>query len=274
MASKRRGKTLFSRANREKTRFVRLTKWIIRFIAAAFLSIFAYLIFNDIQASSIVTPIAAGIIWRLALFIYYWAWVAGVTFDTNKQEEAYVSLPGKGKWPAQAFGALAVFVGMAYVLLDSRDNVVYFSLALTAFVATDHAIWFYLRSFLRESIAESRQLYTQERLWYELEILNTVEEQVFGRWKFYRLIFGVLIVIIADVYAFSPAFQNAAGGLVTRLFPWLSVAEAGAVFYSVLIFLFVMVMEVWHWFMRARTFVRVRTLEELSDVYDLRARRS
>src|SRR3984893_12612628 len=119
---------------RDKIRFARFTRLVINWVGAALFALFAYLQLKDLQAAAIFTPVASDILWRATLVIYYWCWVFGTSFDTDIQEIAYVSFPGKGRWPVRAFGVLSLFVVVAAVLLWSRGNFVYFSLALTVFV--------------------------------------------------------------------------------------------------------------------------------------------
>jgi hypothetical protein len=258
-----------TRVERDKIRFARFTRSIIRGIAVVIGVIFAYLQLKDVQANTLLTSSTADIIWRAALVIYYWAWVVGVTFDTNIQELAYVSFPGNGRWPFQAMGVVAIFVVIAYILLQSHGNIAHFSLALTAFLIVDHATWLYIRRFLRDTIDQSRTRYTRQKQFYELEILNTVEGQVFGEWKLWRLLTGTIIVLTADVFSFNQAFRDASANVVQIICPWLSSGEAASIFYSSLVLLFVVAMEMWHWLLRIRTYLRMDTLEHLHTSYRL-----
>jgi hypothetical protein len=261
-----------ARVDRDKIRFARFTRIVIRLVAAGLVLVFAYLQLKGIRTNTVLTSSTADIIWRVALVIYFWTWVRGVSFDADIQELAYVTFPGQGKWSMQAIGVLALFIVVAWVLLASYGDIIHFSLALTAFLIVDHGIWFFMRRFLRGVIDQSRARYTHQKQYYELEILKTVVGQVFGKWKLWRLIPGTLIVLTADLFAFSESFRDASTSVAHVICPWLSLEETASLFYSFLVLLFVIVMEIWHWLLRVRTNVRVDTLEYLQRSYRLEPR--
>jgi hypothetical protein len=261
-----------TREARDKTRFAQFTRAIIRAAALVFGLLVAYLQIKDIRPDALLTPHSADIIWRLALIFYYWSWVAGLNFDINIQELAYVAFPGQGRWPLQLYVILAVFVTVAAILLLSYGNITHFSLALTGFLLVDYASWFYMRRFIRGSIDESRTTYATEGKFYEVEILSMVESQVFGQWKLWRLAAGAAIVIAADVFAFNRAFRQATADAVQMICPWLSSGDAALLFYSSLFLLYVLLMELWLWSHRIRMYLRLDTLEHLNDRYHLTPR--
>jgi hypothetical protein len=261
-----------TREARDKTRFAQFTRAIIRAAALVFGLLVAYLQIKDIRPDALLTPHSADIIWRLALIFYYWSWVAGLNFDINIQELAYLAFPGQGRWPLQLYVILAVFVTVAAILLLSYGNITRFSLALTGFLLVDYASWFYMRRFIRGSIDESRTTYATEGKFYEVEILSMVESQVFGQWKLWRLAAGAAIVIAADVFAFNRAFREATADAVQMICPWLSSGDAALLFYSALFLLYVLLMELWLWSHRIRMYLRLDTLEHLNDRYHLTPR--
>ena len=261
-----------TREIRDKTRFAQFTRLIIRAVAVAFGLLVAYLQIKDIRPDALLTASSADIIWRLALIFYYWAWVGGINFDINIQELAYVAFPGQGRWPFQLYAALAVFVVMAAILLTSYGNIAHFSLALTGFLLVDHASWLYMRRFFRSSIDKSRTYYSTERKFYEVEVLSMVESQVFGRWKLWRLAVGAAIVIAADLFAFNQAFREVTASAVQAICPWLSTRDAITLFYSILFFLYVLLMELWIWWHRIQLYLRLNTFEALNERYHLTPR--
>lgn len=258
-----------TRDAREKTRFAQYTRSIIRAVALVFGLLVAYLQIKDVKPDALLTPTSADILWRIALVFYYWSWVGGINFDLNFQELAYKSFPGQGRWPLQLYFVLAIFVVMAVVLLLSFGNIAHFSLALTGFLVVDHLLWLFVRLFLRKSIDDSRARYAAEKKFYELEILNMVETQIFGRWKLWRLLTGAAVVIVADALVFNQAFRDAFGSAVQIICPWLSAVDAVTLAYSLFFLLYVLVMELWLWSYRMRLYIRLETMEYLDKLYQL-----
>jgi hypothetical protein len=252
--------------------FARFTRTVIKWVAFGLGAYFTYLQVKDIRADVILTPVASDLLWRSSLVIYYWCWIFGSYFDTNIQELAYASFPGKGKWPVQAFGALFLLVLVAGALLGAQGNITYFSLALAAFVTVDHLLWFYLKHVLKDSARDSRAEYKKGHRYYDLEILNAVDYQVQGPWKYRRLVAGATIVLVINLFAFSQIFRGFFVQAVELAAPWLSVQDATNLAYSLLVLLFVGVMEVWHWFMRFSTTMELKVLNTLSENYELTPR--
>jgi len=260
------------RDTRDKTRFAQFTRSILQVVAVALGLLVGYLQIREIKPDLLLTHSTPDIIWRLALILIYWSWVAAINFEIHIQELAYVALPGQGRWPVQLYVGLAVFVLIFAALLTSYGNITHFSVALTCFLLADYGSWLYLRRFLRSSINESRMYYSNEKMFYELTILSMVEHHVFGRWKWYRFIAGATIVVVADMLAFDHAFRETTASTVQIVCPWLSLSDAIPLFYSMLFLLYVLVMEVWIWVHRIQIQVRLDTLEYLNGRYHLTPR--
>src|SRR5262249_33645073 len=268
----RRPKHVRAPTDRDKILFARFTRTVIKWVAFGLGALFTYLQVKDIRADVILTPVASDLLWRSSLVLYYWCWVFGTYFDTNIQELAYVTFPGKGRWPAQAFGAVFLMVLVAGALLASEGNIMYFSLALAAFIIVDHALWFYVKYVLKESAHQSRIEYKKDHRYYDLETINAVDHQVQGDWKYRRLAAGAVIVLIINLFAFNQLFRAFVVQLVRTVAPWLSSPEATNLAYTTLVLLYVIVMEVWHWFMRFSTAMQLKVLNTLSQTYELKPR--
>jgi hypothetical protein len=266
------GRSPDSQGARDKTRFTQFTRSIIKVVAVIFGLLVGYLQIRDIRPDAILTPSTADIVWRIALVAYYWSWVSGVNFDINLLEAAYVAFPNQRRWPAQLYVTLSVFVLMAAILLISFGHIAAFSTALTGFLIVDYASWLHIRKFVRSSVEASRLYYSNEKKFYQLSILNMVERNVFGWWKLRRLMVGAAILIVTDVFAFNSAFREATASVVLMLCPWLSSSDAIPLFYSMLFFLYVLVMELWVWMHRVHIYVRLETLDYLNALYHLTPR--
>jgi len=164
---------------------------------------------------------------------------------------------------------LFLFVVVAAVLLWAQGSILYFSLALTAFFTVDHMMWFYLKRFLRSSVAQSRAQYKTDGRYFDLEILNTVDRQVMGDWKYKRLAAGAVVILLIDLFTFSRSFRSIVVQLLGDLVFWLPTQEVSNLTYTALFFIFVAVMELWHWVMRIATAMRINALEDLAASYEL-----
>jgi hypothetical protein len=98
------------RDTRDKTRFAQFTRSILQVVAVALGLLVGYLQIREIKPDLLLTHSTPDIIWRLALILIYWSWVAAINFEIHIQELAYVALPGQRRWPVQLYVGLAVFV--------------------------------------------------------------------------------------------------------------------------------------------------------------------
>ena len=94
----------------EKSSFVRWTEWLINGTATLIAFWFGWLLLRDIKADAILTPLAADVLWRLTLVLYYWSWIAGTRADTRIQALAYVSFPG----PAPSLLCFSMYLRSAH----------------------------------------------------------------------------------------------------------------------------------------------------------------
>ena len=257
-------------SDRNKIKFIRFTKFMIHIVSGGLVLVFGYLEFKDLNPQKILIPSAADVIWKAILVIYYWCWVFGVHFDTNYQELAYVKFPGKGKWPGKAVAALVLFAGMAAALFLAQGDIVYFSITLTVFFIVDHAAWYWVvRKVMEEATVESKTQYKKESAHYEIQIADTVYQQIMGNWKDQRFYAGGILICMIDLFALSGTVRNTITAGISNFVTWLSPAEISTMTYIMLVLLFVAVMEIWHWARRLVTLVSVLTLERLEKNYRL-----
>lgn len=256
---------------RERILFARSTRLIIRLIAIGLGAYVTYLQIKQIRIEEIITPATPDLMWRGALILYYWSWIFGAGFDTNVVELTFVNFPGKGKWPWHSFGALAVILVMAVVLISAHGNMLHFALALTAFTIVDNGPWFYyFKWLLRPMALQSRTEFKGNGQLARLEALRIVLDLVLGNWKYWRLACGAIIILILDAFTFSTFIRQAFARLTDSILSWLSPAEAADFVYASLVLLFVLVMEGWHWIMRFMTLIKLRAIHNIDEHYVLK----
>lgn len=226
--------------------------------------IFTWLKLRNLSSADIAQLItdasASDVIWKTALIIYFFAWVWGTLWDVGLQERVYLEAPNKGRMPWQAIG-FAAAISVFGAVLVWVDTFVQFVGALALFTAVDHAAWRYLVGFLQPMIQRAREGYAGDAI--GLEQLHLVENQVCGGWKWWRGLVGVIgiFVMLALALVMSPETSIEVGRMEL---PWGFVQAAS-------ILVWVLLMEIWHWYVRIVTRVAVDTLEHLRDKYRLAA---
>jgi hypothetical protein len=256
------------RSPRAVTRLARAVRFSIRVISVVLPLLYAWLSFRDLSLGEIVKTIANStildVLWKLTLLVYYTAWVVGASIDTNFHEDVSVRAPFGGRLPLQAMGLLVVFLIVAALLLYSR-TFEQFVLFITLFFTTNYVSYRYIvREFTRPMLDESRAAYLAADDHFGIERIAIFERYMIGRWQFWRFMVGYLIIAILIAIA-------ALSRLLGESIPYLReipieviqlVGMAG----------FVVILEIWIFYMRLKTIAALAALEDLSGRYDLRPR--
>jgi len=252
-------------ANRvSRTKLAAAALLMVRSIFFLLPLVFTWLKLRNLSSSDIAKLIsdasAGDVVWKTALIIYFFAWVWGTLWDVGLQERVYLDAPNKGKMPWQAvgMGAAIFIVGAVLVWVDTF---VQFVGALALFTTVDHAAWRYLVNFLQPMIQLAREEYVKSDDAIGLEQLQLVENQVCGNWKWWRAIVGVVWIFVMLTLALVMSPENSLRAGRAEL-PWGFVQ-------AVSILIWVLLMEIWHWYVRVVTRVGVDTLENLRDKYRL-----
>ncbi len=247
-----------------RARLARMMRFIVRagFIVLPFF--FAWLKLRNLSLTEIMqvteNASAADIVWKSALIIYFFAWVWGASLDIDLQELVYLEVPNKGHIPLEGLGLALTIIALGAVLLWA-DTYLSFVSALAVFTVLDHVGWRYLVNFLRPAIEKSQRAYEKEHDYLGLEQLLAVENQICGGWKWWRGGMGLLFIAgmltMAAVYPPNATFEYR-----TLRLSWGFVQACS-------IFVWVIGMELWHWFVRLKTHVIVNALEDLKSHYQL-----
>lgn len=257
------------RAARFRTLFARNTRTVVSLITTGLGVIFTALQWPHINIGALIVPDASDFIWRVALIAYYWCWRFGCIFDTDIQELAYASLPGKGKWNLRNYGIVILLIVIAVLLCWAQGHIIYFSLTLTAFYLADHIGWRHIVSELDPHAKKSAREFRTASEYFALERLRIVRAQIQGNWKWWRMAAGAIIIVVIDLFTFSAAFRTLTTQAIQSLRPDVSAPEATSFVYSLLVAAFVVTMEVWHYVIRLKTRTSLKVLDDLSEHYEL-----
>jgi hypothetical protein len=249
--------------------FARTTRRVVVWVVTVLAIIFTLIQIKDITPNDLITPIASGIMWRSALIAYFWCWRHGCIFDTDIQELAYAYLPHGGRWRWQSYGIVAILVILAGALVLTYGDMRLFAVTITAFFFVDHGGWRFLVNELAPYAQKSEEEFTRTGDYFAMERLRVVRSQIEGQWKWWRGVFGAVVIIAIDLFAFIPQVRELLVQPVQLLKPNISAADADIFVFSSLILLFVALMEAWHYLMRLRTMFWLQYIQQLRDRYSL-----
>jgi len=256
-------------AFQQRVLFARNTRSVVTTVTTILAVAFTAIALHGADFKMLVQPSSADLIWKFSIVTYFWCWQIGCIWDTNRQELVYIELPGKGSWRPKSYLIILLLIAVGWALAKTEGDIPYFSLALLGFLVVDHVGWRFLLRELEPSARRTAKIYSQYQDYISLEKLEVVRQQIGGAWKWYRLIPGTIIVITSLVFAFSESARHQIASYLHSLRPDSSYREAETFAFSLLVLAFVIVMEVWHFFIRIRTTFQLRTLDALRSRYRL-----
>jgi hypothetical protein len=258
----------------ERILFARNTRTVVTAVTTILAAAFTAIALHGADFKMLVQPSASDLLWRFSIIAYFWCWQIGCIWDTNRQELVYMELPGKGSWRPKSYFIILLLIIVAWALAKTEGNIPHFALALLGFLIVDHVGWRFLVKELDLPAKRTAKILNEQRDYISLEKLEAVRRQIGGRWKWYRLIAGSIIAISSVAFAFVEPLRNQAANYVRLLRPDASNGEAESFAFSLLVFLFIAVMEVWHFTIRFRTTFQLSTLDGLRRGYVLEKRGS
>jgi hypothetical protein len=270
--------TVEQRQRVEMTLYMRSIRWAIWAMASGLGLWFTWLQIRNLDIAPVLNEKTPDLIWKGSLVIYFLSWVSGTNFDTDYQELVLVRLNRENTWPIQSVLALvALFVVAAALLWTVRPeidaagerNIKRFAVILCAFIVIDHAAWRYLIWFLQPATEASIAYYKNIRDFNGLEKLKVVVDQVQGNWKWWRLFcVGIPTSALIIGFAFSDSIRSAISKFVSSFLPGLSGPALTRLTSGLLVAMFVLSVECWHWAIRINTFFSLKLLDELEHQYE------
>lgn len=250
----------------ERSRFLKQTRQIVGWIAGGLALFFGFLQLKDIDTQSVFEQINPIVFWHITLAAYYLSWVRGTLNDVDIQEVVYIQFP-HDKWPIQAIMVVLCLAVLAAALCWAEGDLRRFSMFLLLFTLIDHYSWQYLIRYLRGSNDTSERIYRENREFFRLEALLAVINQVQGNWKWYRFCGGLVIITAMLILSFSPRVRGLLVNATEPLTNGLPAKNLLSITECILVLFWVLLMEVWHWYIRIRTLVSLHLLEDLSVKY-------
>lgn len=241
-------------------RMTRLTRTLVRSLAATLAFAFAWLKLNGFPLPRLDTDLAATFFLRLALVIYYLAWLFGVLLDIQDEETVLAEAPHRGRLPVAAFG-LCILITVVFGVLCWVKSYQEFMITLTVFWLVNLIAWRYLVIKLtRSAIEASRARYEAVQAYFHVERLRHLDAYLHGRWQWYRFASGLVVMCALSVVVlgdFAPQLANR----LPRLSPDSLISLA--------ILIFVVVFEGWIWGFRVKRRTGIGALDALEYSYRL-----
>jgi hypothetical protein len=205
----------------------------------------------------------------VTLFAYYLFWIFGTTYDTNVQEDVYEIEAALSPLPATAVLLMFLFGAVAALLLWAASNDKLFSISLDIFFFFNIGGLFYVQWYVTPIIKKSRQSYDSRRKYTERIELSIVSDYMLGNWHWLRFLIGGIVLTVLNLVSFN---RSIATWISVAPVPWLPPFSTGRVLDllpSLLLLLFVLLMEGWIWYKRIVMIVSLSLINRLNDGYSI-----
>jgi hypothetical protein len=247
-----------------KPELMKAARYVRKLITAVTLTlpvVFAWLKFHDVDFAPIAKDITADVIVKCTLAFYYLCWVAGLRSDTSDQELVFVQVPD---WRHVFIGGTSIgfLIAIVFGILCYVNSPREFAVFLAIFLTINVLSWLYLvKIVLPPTFHESENIYQQKKKFVKLEQLRLVFNwYLCGRWQWTRFVAGAVIVALMIWMSFSYSVGRSAMQLGTHSIKL-------EIIISLIILLFVAVMEIWIWYMRLRVKAGLRLLDDMQYIY-------
>jgi hypothetical protein len=258
------------RVRDEAKLFFRSVKRVVSFVNSSLLLFFLWLEFGIPQIRSIIAGTSPDLIWKTGLALYLASWIYGANNDIDLQDRIYTSIGKDQRWLIPRSITTVVIIGVvAFALAWTEGQMKLFAITLCVFVFVDHAAWRLFIYLTKPAVKESEKYYSDNADFVGLEKLEVIRYQLHGRWKWPRLCASIPITVLIVGFAFSELVQAWFVHLILFFVPDIPGPEILSFANGVLVLVFVLTMEGWHWVKRINTNFTLGVLDKLDRTYTL-----
>ena len=238
---------------------IKRVKLMIRTVATILLFFFGWLNFKDFPYIELLDDDFADILIKISLALYYLSWVFGTSTDLKDEEYTLLIAPNKGKIKSMAVGTI-VMLGLLFAILCWAKDFRVFSISLFLFFLVDRLGNIYLGRYIRLAIDESKKVYIENENFIGLLSINSIDEFLSGKYINWRFGIGIFVVSIMVLFSFTD--------LPAKIATLVNIKSPDLLIVS-LIFLYVVVIELWIWYKRLRRKIYLNVLSEINNDYQL-----
>lgn len=242
---------------------------IVKVVGYILAGLFAFIQFKGFPLGEALERSDPHNILQVTLVLMYFSWVYGLNFDIAVKEKVYVGDPRRGNLSLSAYSYISIFVGMAIILLFSRDNERYFAIALTAFSLISIILMIMVNRRTNPLITYSREVYSERKDMFGVEQVNLMEIYESGSWVWKRTMTLIVLLLFVDAMCLTDNLKDAITATIRPLVGDLFTEITRKLLPITSIILFLLVAEAWQWLMRLRTGISVHLLGELRKRFEL-----
>ena len=242
--------------------------WIV---SGLFGMVFAFLLLSNIPIATTINSAGSHTLTRIALVIYYNAWVFAQPIEFGMMRRVYIVDPNHGKIPKSLFFVIPALVMIGFLLILFQENEQLLSIVLGLFFIIDVALWQTVRMLAVPMKEASTKIFNEERMYIRLEQLKCyVDDYLRGTWQFYRFpviaIFLIAVLLVCQL-DWLPLYV---GKHLHSMMPDVSADKFAQIIPGAAILAYVVYTEASSWRMRLQTRQSIIILGKLRTAYELK----
>ena len=252
-------------SHRRKSQLVifKRTRLYITLIASALGLYFGFLEISGIETAVFKNDEFADTLMKIALLIYYLAWLNGTLMDLKDEEAIFILPPNRGKYKFTAIVTMITIAVLFFTLCSFKSKQI-FVLILDIFMIVNILSWQYLIEFISKSVKENKEFYLNENKYFKFIFLKIlIDDYLKGNWQWWRFGIGIIILIGINILVFTDLSIMISGKLN------LNSAELVK---AISFFIFITISEGWIWFMRLQRRTSLELIDSLDEDYYLSKR--
>jgi hypothetical protein len=232
--------------------------------------IFVWLLFKDVPASQLIEGTDNVIITKVALSLYYAAWLVGAPADLRMQEKIYLIDPRRGAFPKSFLAITPAFLAAAGLLLWAQKHETYLAITLLCFFAVTTILWFRVKYWALPLIKATREYYELDPDGnFEIEKVGIVRELIIGDWQVYRHSALWILLLAFNAISISPIVRSHVAEWLSVIVPGVSPEAISARLPAFMLLIFVLATEISSWAMRVRAMLSLHIVDRLQRKYFL-----
>lgn len=234
---------------------------------------FTWLQFKPFSPAALINTIDPDFLRRLILWIYYFCWVSGLTFDIHMQREIYSKDPHLGSVSRRAIAATGALIAIALGMFFAGEYKERFTaLALIALLVINVFGWKILLERVDPIIKASAEAYRHDQQYFAVAQLEAISRYLKGYWQWGRFGGMLFIVLLLCGISYSDAARQEIVEKIHSMLPGAHRANVSALLPVLCLASFVIFAETWVWLMRHRTRTALSVIRTLNEAYTITPR--
>ena len=257
------GIPLNSQKKKNQLALFKKTRLIITLVASTLGLYFGFLQISGIEVDAFKNDGFADTLMKIALLIYYLAWLNGTLMDLKDEEAIFILPPNKGKFTFSAI-FMIIILAILFFLLCTYKSKQLFAVILDIFMLVNIYSWRYLIRFISNSVKENKEFYDIGNKNFKFIYLKLmVDDYLKANWQWWRFGVGVIVLIGINILVFTDLSLMISSDLKLR---------SAELVKALGFILFILVTEGWIWYKRLQRRTSMELIDALDEDYYLSKR--